>query len=129
MSGCSLRHIDLVTQFHVTSNVLEKKANNPLDGVTIYFVDTGFDSVRSKKRVLKEIGKSDSKGNVNITFDYWWGCEEGMFADTPTKTFDIEFSKDNYNSAKRSLKSSELACVDNKCIVVLKNIYLSRVGE
>lgn len=124
LNGCLYRHVDSITQFLIKGEAVDKTSGLSVDKVRVAFIDTGFDSVRSKEQVPKEIGESDSLGRINLAFDYWWGTEQGLFKKKARMTFDLEFSREHYKSERFHFSASNLIKEENKLLVPLNKIFL-----
>jgi hypothetical protein len=118
-----------MSQFLITGEVLDKNTNKPLDKVEVIFIDTGFDLVRSKQLILKKIGESDNTGLITLTFDYWWGVDEGLFKKKAQRTFDIVLSRDRYRKERFNFRAANLPSEGNKLKVFLNKVYLKPVDE
>jgi hypothetical protein len=101
-------HIDSTTTFHVHGTILNSNSN-AISGVEVFFVDRGFDYVRSKNTAAgtTKLGVSGNNGMLDFTYPYFWGRNEPFllyFFDyhlnlsprKPCKTFDLIFKKDGY---------------------------------
>lgn len=124
--GCMIKHLDLMSEFLIQGDVFDKATDKPLDNVKVIFIDTGFDSKRSWQRIPKEIGKSDNLGRIDLTFNYWWGYEQGLFKSKTKETFDIEVFIEKYKSEKFSFKASDLVRTNGKVQVPLGRIYMGQ---
>ena len=127
--GCMLRHVDSITQFLITGEVLDKNTNKPIDKVKVVFIDTGFDSVRSKQLIPKKIGESDNDGQITLTFDYWWGVDEGLFKEKAQRTFDIVLSRDRYREERFNFRATDLPSEGKKLKVFLNKVYLKPIDK
>ena len=77
--ACASKPIHSVTIFVIEGHVYDKESNFPLNQVKVYFIDTGYDEVLSKKATPMEIGLSDSRGKIDLRFNYLWERIEPAF--------------------------------------------------
>jgi hypothetical protein len=124
--ACQFKHADYGTSFHIQCTVIDEATNAPISNVKVVFIDTGFDSAKSKKRVPNPLGESDSEGRVDTIFHYWWGREEGLFMGKAEETFDLEFSKESYSSNRLSLRAVAFSKEGDTLKVQLGKVSLRR---
>jgi hypothetical protein len=123
--GCATRPIDSVTIFVIRGRVLDKVSNFPLEDIKVYFVDTGYDYILSKKQTPLEIGRSNSRGMFEARLNYWWGRKKSALHPVEA-TFDIVLSGEPYESRRFHYKESELKSDGLAFLVDLEDIYLVR---
>jgi hypothetical protein len=109
--------------------VFDKSTQCPLDQVNISFIDTGFDSVRSKKMIRISVGDSDTGGRINVRHDYFWGRNESIFATYPPRIFDVVLSKGSYKETVMHFGASDLIEEKDMLVVPLGEIYLEPQRE
>ena len=123
---CASAPIHSVTIFVIEGRVFDKESNFPMNQVKVYFIDTGYDEVLSKKATPIEIGLTDSKGRIDFRFNYLWERKKPAFYDPARKTFDIALSREAYETQKFHFKESELETDSVAYLVNLKDIYMIR---
>jgi hypothetical protein len=123
---CASKPIHSVTIFAIEGRVYDKESNFPLNQVKVYFIDTGYDEVLSKKATPIEIGRSDSKGKIDLRFNYLWARKKSIFYGPPSETFDIVLSREAYETQRLHFKESELITDGITFLVNLKNVYVIR---
>jgi hypothetical protein len=129
VSACATQHMDAVTILHIEGRVLDQASNFPLEDVIVYFIDTGFDDILSKKQKPVKITSSNSRGKIAARFNYFWGRRVSAFDTGPKATFDIVLSKESYVEKRLPLKQSELQTDGVTFLVNLKDVYLVRKDE
>lgn len=129
LHGCLYRHVDSMTQFLIRGETVDKTSGLLADKVKVYFIDTGFDSVRSNKQAPQEIGESDNLGRIDLAFNYWWGTEQGLFKKKAGMTFALEFSRGHYKSERFHFSALNLVKENNKLLVPMNKIYLEPKQE
>ncbi len=126
--GCSYYgtyHADYLTCFSVRGTVSDKLTGEPLEKVSLYFIDTGYDSYLSENPYPIKIGESESFGRINLKFCYRWGYEGGIFCKKdPDMSFDIMLSVRFYKDRYFHFKETDLDLTDETVQVVLNHIYL-----
>jgi hypothetical protein len=127
--ACASRPIHSVTIFVIEGRVFDKESNFPLNQVKVYFIDTGYDEVLSKKATPIEIGLSNSRGKIDLRFNYLWERKASAFYDPSLKTFDIVLSREAYETKKFHFKESELETDRIAFLVNLDNIYMTRAAQ
>jgi hypothetical protein len=123
--ACASKPIHSVTIFVIEGRIFDKESNFPLNQVKVYFIDTGYDEVLSKKATPIEIGLSDSKGRIDLRFNYLWE-RKPYFYDPARKTFDIALSREAYEPQRFHFRESELETDSLAYLVNLKDIYMIR---
>lgn len=129
VSACATQHMDAVTILHIEGRVLDQASNFPLEDVIVYFIDTGFDDILSKKQKPVKITSSNSRGKIAARFNYFWGRRVSAFDTGPKATFDIVLSKESYVEKRLPLKQSELQTDGVTFLVNLEDVYLARKDE
>ncbi|HUJ79457.1 MAG TPA: hypothetical protein VLY45_03975 [Nitrospiria bacterium] len=122
--GCPVSHVHTLSRLVVTGRVFDARSNQPLAGVAVTYIDTGFNPVRPQQTLSWAIGESDGAGNVKINFDYWWGAEGDVMTARTRKAFAIELSKAHYSSERLPFDAAELSGTGNELPVNLGNVYL-----
>ena len=129
ISACATQHMDAVTILHIEGRVLDQTSNFPLEDVIVYFIDTGFDDILSKKQKPVKIARSDSRGKIAARFNYLWGRKVSAFDTGPKATFDIVLSRESYVEKRLQFKQSELQTDGVTFLVNLEDVYLLRKDE
>ena len=124
--ACASKPIRSVTIFVIQGHVYDKESNFPLNQVKVYFIDTGYDEVLSKKANPIEIGLSDPKGKIDLRFNYLWERGKSAFYEPTEKTFDIVLAREAYETKKFNYKESELETDRIAFLVNLKDVHLIR---
>jgi hypothetical protein len=124
--SCALKPIRSVTIFVIQGHVYDKESNFPLNQVKVYFIDTGYDEALSKNATPIEIGLSDSRGKIDLRFNYLWEKRESAFYEPAIKTFDIVLAREAYETKKLHFKESELETDRIAFLVNLEDVYLIR---
>ena len=127
--ACATQYVDSVTIFQIQGRVLDQVSNFPLKDVDVYFIDTGYDDTFSKQEKPFKIGRSNSKGKINVRFNYWWGRQTSAFDQGPQATFDILLFRESYVGKRLQFKESELKTDGVTFFVDLQDIYLIRKNE
>jgi hypothetical protein len=83
----------------------------------------------SKTATPIEIGLSNSRGKIDLRFNYLWERKASAFYDPSLKTFDIVLSREAYETKKLHFKESELETDRIAFLVNLDNIYMTRASE
>jgi len=97
LTACTTNY-DCSTTFIFSGTIISQGDSKGVEGASIYFVDTGYDSVHSKKQNKHEVASTDATGRIQGSFDYWWGYEKGIFYQEPKETLDIVIEKPGYRS-------------------------------
>ena len=129
VNACATHHMDTVTILHIEGRVLDQASNFPLEDVIVYFIDTGYDDILSKKQKPVEITRSNSRGKFAARFNYWWGRKVSAFDPAPKATFDIVLSTESYVEKCLQFKQSELKTDGVTFLVDLEDVYLVRKDE
>lgn len=124
LCGCSFTHVGSLSRLVVTGRVFDKHTNHALADVNVTFIDTGFDSIRSQRKLSWAIGQSDPAGNMKIIFDYWWGADGEIATLRTKKTFAIELSKEHYDNERFPFDAAVLSGAGNELPVNLGNVFL-----
>lgn len=127
--GCATQHMDAVTILHIEGRVLDQASNFPLEDVMVYFIDTGYDDILSKRQKPVKIARSNSRGIIAARLNYWWGHKTSAFGNGPKATFDIVLSRESYVEKRLHFKQSELKTDGVTFLVNLEDIYLVRKDE
>lgn len=127
--ACATQHMDAVTILHIEGRVLDQASNFPLEDVIIYFIDTGYDDILSKKQMRVKVTHSNSRGKVAARFNYWWGRKTSAFDAGPKATFEIVLSREDYVEKRLQFKQSELQTDGVTFFVNLEDVYLVRKDE
>ena len=126
---CAKQYKDSVTILHIRGRVLDQASNFPLEDVDVHFIDTGYDDILSKQQKPVKIGRSDSRGKINVRFNYWWGRQTSAFDQGPQATFEILLSRDPYVEERLQFKESELETDGLTFLVNLEDVHLVRKDE
>mgnify|MGYP000069549814 CR=1 FL=1 len=121
--------MDAVTILHIEGRVLDQASNFPLENVIVYFIDTGYDDILSKKQKPVEITRSNSRGKIAARFNYWWGRKVSVIDTGPKATFDIVLSREAFAAKRFHFKESELQTDGVTFLVNLEDVYLVRELE
>lgn len=128
-ASCMVNHVNLITTFAIEGRVYDKESKAPLENVSVYFVDTGYDGVRSKKDHRLPIGQSDENGDIKARLNYFWGYDDAIFLAKPKKTFDIMLSKDSYEPVSLHFEESQLEGEKYTYFIKLEDVYMLAVSE
>jgi hypothetical protein len=129
VSACATHPMHSVTILHIEGRVLDQASNFPLEDVIVYFIDTGYDDILSKKQKPVEITRSNSRGKITARFNYWWGRKTSAFDSGPKATFDIVLAREAYVDKHLQFKQSELQTDGVAYLVDLKDVFLVRKDE
>ncbi|MGD8471986.1 MAG: hypothetical protein PVF78_11595 [Desulfobacterales bacterium] len=127
--GCATQPIRSVTIFSIQGRVLDKESNFPLENVNVYFIDTGFDYIRSKKPTPIKVAESDSRGKIDARLNYLWVRRETVSNQSFKGTLDIVLSKDLYETQTFHFKESELKTDGVTFLINLEDVYMVRALE
>jgi hypothetical protein len=128
IAGCATLPIDSVTIFVIQGRVLDQESNFPLEDIKVYFVDTGYDYILSKKQTPIEIESSNSRGIIDTRFNYWWGRKNSALS-SHEATFDIVLSGERYKTRRFHYKETELETDGLAYWVNLEDVYMVRADE
>ena len=106
-SACVVKPVVSVSSFSIAGRVYDEETKLPLENVKVYFIDTGYDYVRSKQTNPIEIGRSDSNGEINLRLNYVWRRSESSWLNPPKETLVIELSKEYYKPKRFRFDESE----------------------
>jgi len=124
--GCATQRSSSVTIFYIQGRVLDKESNFPLEGVDVYFVDTGYDYTLSRQATPIKLTRSDSRGKIAARFNYLWERRITAFSGSPKATLDIVLTRDLYEKKTFHFKESELKTDGLTFLIDLKDAYLVR---
>jgi hypothetical protein len=127
--GCATQPIRSVTIFSIQGRVLDKESNFPLEKVNVYFIDTGFDYTRSKKRTPIKVAESDSRGKIDARLNYLWQRRSTVSNPSPKGTLDIVLSRDLYKTQIFHFKESELKTDGIAFLINLEDVYMVRAVQ
>ena len=127
--GCATQHIRSVTIFWIQGRVLDKESSFPLEGVNVYFVDTGYDYTLSRHATPIKVTQSNSRGKIAARFNYLWERRKSAFGNAPKATLDIVLSIDRYKTQTFHFKESELETDGLTFLIDLKDVYMVREME
>jgi hypothetical protein len=127
--GCATQQMSAVTIFWIQGRVLDKESSFPLEGVNVYFVDTGYDYTLSRQATPIKLTQSDSRGKIAARFNYLWVRRKSAFGNAPKATLDIVLSIDHYKTQTFHFKESELETDGLTFLIDLKDVYLVREME
>lgn len=105
----SCANYDYIQSFAISGRVIDQTTRQPINDAKVYFVDTGFDYVRSKEHFAKSVGVTNVEGRLDTKLDYIWG-NQGILWIKPSskKTFDISVERNGYRKRILSFKAKEL---------------------
>jgi hypothetical protein len=127
--GCATQQISSVTIFWIQGRVLDKESSFPLEGVNVYFVDTGYDYTFSRQATPIKVTQSDSMGKIAVRFNYLWERRQTAFSNAPKATLNIVLSSDLYKTKTFHFKESELETDGLTFLIDLKDVYMVREKE
>ena len=123
-AGCTVKYIDSVTIFEIKGQIYDNESHLPIENVTVYFMDTGYDYVRSKKPYLIEIGQSDADGKISARLNYLWRHIDSEIQAPPNETFDILLSKERYEQQRFHFDKSRLQRDGMLFVADLDKVYM-----
>ena len=127
--ACRAKHVDSVTIFAIQGRVFDSLSKVPLENVQVYFIDTGYDDVRSKKVHRLQIGQSDINGKIEARLNYYWGRKTSAFYSPAKKTFAIALSKASYKNRYFHFTESQLEGEKFTYFVKLEDVYMDRATK
>jgi len=127
--GCATQQIRSVTIFWIQGRVLDKGSSFPLEGVDVYFVDTGYDYTLSRQATHIKVAQSNSRGKIAARFNYLWERRKTAFGNPPKATLDIVLTRDLYKTKTFHFKESELETDGLTFLIDLKDVYMVREME
>lgn len=122
--ACTVKYVNRITIFVVQGQLFDQATLRPVQNVKVYFVDTGFDYVRSRNSVPLEIGHTDPKGKISARLNYPWQQKETLIFSPRAGTFDIVLEKEFYEPMRMQFDQSKLKSDNVSFLVDLKKIYL-----
>ena len=122
--GCTT-HVDSLTKFRIEGEVKDQESGLPVQGAMLSFTDSGFDYVRSKHRTVQRVGQSNNTGKLGLKFDYFWGRNESVLAEKPSRTFTLTIEHPMYQSQEVHLRAADFPTVDNEIQVNLGIVKLA----
>lgn len=123
------RHVDSVTILAIEGRVFDSRSKTPLENVQVYFIDTGYDDVRSRKVHRLRIGQSAADGSIRARLNYFWGREASILHVHPKKTFAIALSKASYQTRYFHFEESQLEGEKLTYFVKLEDVYMDQVKK
>ncbi len=125
------RHIDYMTVFRLRGKVVDKDTGAPVAGAEVRFVDRGLDRRRSKdpERFRISAGKSDDRGVIDSTLEYFWGFTYARFSGSPKKDFEIVLARDGYRDATMKFNLAQLKTVEGKVVLDLGTAQLKSTAR
>ena len=126
MVSCTVNQVTSITTFSVEGRVFDSESYQPLEHVHVYFIDTGYDSIRSKKNLRLEIGQSDTSGEIKIRLNYFWAYERSVLLKNPERTFDIVLSKQSYETKTFHFEESQFEGERYTYFVRLEDVYMQK---
>ena len=123
------KHVDSVTIFAIQGRVFDSISKVPLENVQVFFIDTGYDDLRSKKAHRLKIWQSDLNGKIEARLNYYWGRKTSVFYSHPKKTFAIALSKASYETRYFHFKESQLEGEKLTYFVKLEDVYMDRANK
>jgi hypothetical protein len=127
--SCTVNKVNLITTFAIEGRVFDNASKMPIEHVQVYFIDTGYDDVRSNKDHRLAVGQSDENGEFKARLNYFWGYDDAVFLPKPKKTFDIVLSKDSYETVSLHFEQSQLAGEKYTYFVKLEDVYMLPISE
>ena len=122
--ACTVKYVNRITIFVVQGQIFDQATFRPIQNVKVYFVDTGFDYVRSQKPVPLEIAQTDRKGKISARLNYPWQQKETLLYSPQAGTFAIVLKKESYESMRIQFDQSKLKSNTVSFLVDLKEFYL-----
>lgn len=110
------RHADYMTRVRVVGRAVDGRTRQPLAGVRLTFLDTGFDARRSKnpEEFQIEIGETGSDGTIDRVLDYVWSIDiVWRMATRLGDRFSLRFERDGFTSVTREFRTRDLSIEDN----------------
>jgi len=126
IASCMVNHVKSVTTFSIEGRVYDSKSKQPLENVCVYFIDTGYDSTRSKKKLKLEIGQSDEIGEIKARLNYFWGYEDYILLKNPERTFDIVLAKESYETKIFHFEEAQFEGEKYTYFVKLEDVYMQK---
>jgi hypothetical protein len=123
-AGCTVKYIDTVTIFEIKGLVYDNESHLPIENATVYFMDTGYDYVRSKKPFSMVIGQSDEDGKISARLNYLWRSKDAMLHNPPKKTFDIMLSQEYYEPRRFHFDESNLQRDGMRFVINFGKVYM-----
>ena len=127
--GCATQRSSSVTIFYIQGRVLDKESSFPLEGVHVYFVDTGYDYILSRQATPNRVAQSNSRGKIAARFNYLWETKTTAFSNPPKATLDIVLTRDLYKTKTFHFKESELETDGLTFLIDLEDVYMVRELE
>jgi hypothetical protein len=127
--ACTVTYTTAVTIFAVEGQVFEKESKRPLENVQVFFIDTGYDDIRSQKPLPIEIGQSDSNGHIRLRLNYLWRQNQSWPQVAPKQTVAIVLSRDFYEPVRLNYTGSELPNDGVTFLIDLGKVYLQKRSE
>ena len=124
--ACATQPMRSVTIFWIQGRALDKESSFPLQGVNVYFVDTGYDYNLSRRATPIKVTQSNSRGKIAARFNYLWERRKTAFSNAPKATLDIVLSRDLYETKTFHFKESELETDGLTFLIDLKDVYMVR---
>ena len=126
LSACSYRVVDVISRFKIEGVVLEQN-NNPLSGVTLYFVDNGLDQWRRNLGEALLIGRTDGEGKLSKGFSYSWGyrTRKDSQPDVPG-TFYLLLELDGYEFVREEFNIKALPRLEDHEVLVEFSIVMAK---
>jgi hypothetical protein len=123
-AGCTVKYVDTVTIFEIKGEVYGEESQRPVENAAVYFMDTGYDYVRSKKPFLVPIGHSDMDGKFTARLNYLWRRRDHALLKPPPRTFDVVLSHAEYEPRRFHFDASDLEQGGMRFEINLDRVYL-----
>lgn len=124
LAGCTT-HYDYMIVLHVEGQLIEGQSGAAVQGVKVFFIDTGFNPAPPKERRSGQIGQSDERGKLDLKYGYMWGADSSIFQVMPAQTFILEFKHPVYQSLSLPLRATDFPTEGNKVQVNLGIVKLT----
>lgn len=126
VAGCIYRKVDYLSHYRFTGRVFDGGTEVPINGASVFFIDRGLDEYMKTIDKPIKVCESNSEGEIEATFEYFWGTTKGAFRKKPTGDFIVQIIKDGYAPKTLLRNVYELEKEDRDSKVELGNIYLDK---
>ena len=123
--ACTVKYINKVTIFEIKGEVYDNESQWPIENVTVSFVDTGYDYIRSKEPFPVTIGYSEADGKILARLNYLWRSKDTTHLNPPQKTFEIVLTHENYTPKRFHFDESYLKHGGIRFEINLEKVYMS----
>ncbi|HIJ66301.1 MAG TPA: hypothetical protein HPP77_10165 [Candidatus Hydrogenedentes bacterium] len=146
LAGCG--HVDGIIVFKITGDVRDLETGEPVEGATVTFIDFGISEdapygIPASQEI--DLCETDSDGNIDVRFEYWWGESPGPAETvrflTGTDTvlgegpFAVALEKEGYEPTILHFNSEKLPSVEGDCeglperVVDLGEVYIQPIAQ